>query len=165
MLYKDAAFVCLFIVYWLNISHFHNCLCQDSNGNVRALVLTMSAMYRPLPPPPRPTGARPPPTPRPPDVLSYPYSGHSNVTVPEPQDELPTMTFPSGTLLHKGFYDLLAMIPTPLPSRILWNASPPEQPVLVGPRYEHIAPTGTRPTVRKGRRVSKDMVSKPTGFV
>ncbi len=28
----------------------------------------------------------------------------------------------------------------PLPSRILWNTSPPEQPVLVGPRYdsEHI---------------------------
>ncbi|KAF8348356.1 kinase-like protein [Amanita rubescens] len=126
----------------------------------------MSAMYRPLPPPPRPPmGARPPPSPRSPDVLSYPYSGHSNVIVPVPQDELPAMIIPSGTLLHKGFYDLLAMIPTPLPSRILWNTSAPEQPVLVGPRYEHIAPTGTRPTVRKGRRVSKDMVSKPTGFV
>ena len=136
----------------------------------------MSPMQRPLPPPPSPPiGARPAPGQRPLNVventtfLSYPYPGHSdlNVVIPEPQDELPAMTFPSGTLLHKGFYDLLAMIPTPLPSRFLWNTTPPELPALAGPRYEDITPvtTGTRPTARKGRRISKDMVSKPTGFV
>jgi len=87
----------------------------------------------------------------------------------------PTSTFPAGTLLHKGFYDLLAMIPTPSPSQLFWGApSPPlpstPQQTTAGPRYEHIGPTSTRPlppavVLKKGRRVSKDMVSKPTGFV
>ncbi|KAL1743858.1 kinase-like domain-containing protein [Schizophyllum fasciatum] len=99
-------------------------------------------------------------------------------------------TLPGGTLLHKGFYDLLAMIPTPSPSRFLLGAaasppppSPPEQ-LVAGPRYETIRP-GKTPmpppppaprspvyspppspaTPRRGRRISKDMVSNPTGFV
>ncbi|PFH53787.1 hypothetical protein AMATHDRAFT_187183 [Amanita thiersii Skay4041] len=82
-------------------------------------------------------------------------------------------TIPSGTILHKGFYDLLAMIPTPSPSRLWWGVAAPrdessrEQPIA-GPRYEDMPSspqTGIRPTARKGRKVSKDMVSKPTGFV
>ncbi|KAK2464277.1 hypothetical protein APHAL10511_003734 [Amanita phalloides] len=83
----------------------------------------------------------------------------------EPQDELPTMTIPSGA--HKGFYDLLEMIPTLLPSRFSWNTAPSEQPPVVAPRYEDITSmtAGTRPTAREGRRVSRNMVSKPTGFV
>jgi hypothetical protein len=99
----------------------------------------------------------------------------------------PTTSRLNGTLLHKGFYDLLAMIPTPSPSRLLWGPpAPPPDPVLAGPRYEHIPP-GLPPTIsetpikpsspssattaastsplRKGRRISKDMVSNPTGFV
>ncbi|KIL65992.1 hypothetical protein M378DRAFT_23793 [Amanita muscaria Koide BX008] len=134
-------------------------------------------MQRPLPPPPKaPMGARPMPTSRALEILEdpiysrYPYPVHSNVVVPEPQSELPAMTIPSGTLLHKGFYDLLAMIPTPIPSpsRFLWgNPEPPQEQPVAGPRYEDIAPAsaGVRPAARKGRRVSKDMVSKPTGFV
>ncbi|KAF5325825.1 hypothetical protein D9611_000036 [Ephemerocybe angulata] len=78
-------------------------------------------------------------------------------------------SIPVGTFLHKGFYDLLAMIPTPSPSRLLWGV--PKQgvdPVVAGPRYEHIHPptnAAIKAMPKKGRRVSKDMVSKPTGFV
>ncbi|KAJ7878268.1 hypothetical protein B0H13DRAFT_1892730 [Mycena leptocephala] len=53
--------------------------------------------------------------------------------------QLPT-TLPEGTLLHKGFYDLLSMIPTPSPSRLIWGASAAEKPGLAGPRYEQIRP-------------------------
>ncbi|KAK1236322.1 hypothetical protein PQX77_000438 [Marasmius sp. AFHP31] len=96
-------------------------------------------------------------------------------------DQPPSSALPAGTLLHKGFYDLLSMIPTPSPSRLLWNSQPPAEPVVAGPRYEHIPPSHAGPTFkgtpapsspplspvtpRKGRRISKDMVSKPTGFV
>ncbi|KAF8070658.1 kinase-like domain-containing protein [Lyophyllum atratum] len=92
---------------------------------------------------------------------------------PHTYDE-PVSRVPAGTLLHKGFYDLLAMIPTPSPSRLLWGApqtSPTvPDPIVAGPRYENIGPSSTRavgPAVsaKKGRRISKDMVSKPTGFV
>jgi hypothetical protein len=41
--------------------------------------------------------------------------------------QLPT-TLTEGTLLHKGFYDLLSMIPTPSPSRLIWGASAAEEP-------------------------------------
>lgn len=93
------------------------------------------------------------------------------------RDEPPTTTLPGGTLLHQGFYDLLAMIPTPSPSRLLWGASWNQQAVVAGPRYEDLSPrtdVGANipppplPTSRfpkKGRRISKDMVSKPTGFM
>ena len=100
-------------------------------------------------------------------------------------------TLPGGTLLHKGFYDLLAMIPTPSPSRFLLGAtgaSPPPAPppdrLVAGPRYETIrpgkppmpppapapqspaySPPSSPATPRRGRRISKDMVSNPTGFV
>lgn len=88
-----------------------------------------------------------------------------------------------GTLLHKGFYDLLALIPsTPSPSRLFWRGPNPEP--VAGPRYEDITSVGppaanvaqadvkptpptSPPPVKnlKARRISKDMVSKPTGFV
>ncbi|KAG6378156.1 kinase-like domain-containing protein [Boletus reticuloceps] len=72
-------------------------------------------------------------------------------------------------LLHKGFYDLLAMIPTPSPSRLFqWGSN------QSNPRYDPLAPaTSAAPTpalppsepLKKNKRISKDMVSKPTGFV
>lgn len=88
---------------------------------------------------------------------------------PHHYDEPPSTSVPAGTFLHKGFYDLLSMIPTPSPSRLLWKAPAPsvEPPhVVAGPRYEDLDPnSATRAMPKKGRRVSKDMVSKPTGFV
>lgn len=87
-------------------------------------------------------------------------------------------TLRGGTLLHRGFYDLLALIPsTPSPSRFFWSSPTPQDPdPIAGPRYEEIpstplkppsvqAPSSPPPPLRKGRRISKDMVSKPTGFV
>lgn len=83
-----------------------------------------------------------------------------------------------GAMLHKGFYDLLAMIPTATASRFLWGQGPPKDDtaVVAGPRYENIPPRSppaaaaspnpnTIATPRKGRRLSKDMVSKPMNFV
>lgn len=91
----------------------------------------------------------------------------------------PATTLPGGTLLHQGFYDLLSMIPTPSPSRLLWGANWNQQPeVAPGPRYEtHLSPNNAGlhqakpimsspgPVSPKKRRISKDMVSNPTGFV
>ena len=86
--------------------------------------------------------------------------------------DVPSSTIPPGTLLHKGFYDLLAIIPTPSASGLIWRTPPPPpiDPVIPGPRYEDIGPSSTRPvapplSTRKGRRINKNMVSKPTGFV
>lgn len=124
----------------------------------------LSSGRRPLPSPPGPpVGARP-----------SPYS-YTNI-LPYPPQEIydePSSTIPAGTFLHKGFYDLLAMIPTPSPSRLIWGSppSPPtSDPVIAGPRYEDISPVSTKPPVpavstRKARRISKDMVSSPTSFV
>ncbi|PPR02421.1 hypothetical protein CVT26_011389 [Gymnopilus dilepis] len=136
---------------------------------------------RPLPSPPgrpAPMGPRPNQyyyspisndvySPSNPYYMAYPYPPYAA----HPQDlyeEPATSSVPVGTFLHKGFYDLLAMIPTPSPSRLLWKAPSPatEEPVVAGPRYEDLSPnTSTKPMPKKGRRVSKDMVSKPTGFV
>lgn len=114
---------------------------------------------------------------RPPDLYSpanpyYPYYAESDEYNEQPR------TLRGGTLLHKGFYDLLSMIPTPSsPSRFLqqWIApTPDDTTVVAGPRYEQIEAAAPArgayspplsPTGRKGRRISKDMVSKPTGFV
>ncbi|KAF9222561.1 kinase-like protein [Gyrodon lividus] len=104
--------------------------------------------------------------------------------VPPSQDvyEDTAPMLPAGTLLHKGFYDLLAMIPTPSPSRLFqWGSNQPPPPsrldMMAGPRYEAINPktnlnVPTNPVLphpssplKKNRRISKDMVSKPTGFV
>ena len=95
----------------------------------------------------------------------YPYS--PSVYHPETYQEPATTSVPTGTFLHKGFYDLLAMIPTPSPSRLLWKA--PSHPLILdgfvaGPRYEH-QESNIKSVPKKGRRVSKDMVSSPTGFV
>ncbi|KAI0256317.1 hypothetical protein BJV78DRAFT_455348 [Lactifluus subvellereus] len=97
-----------------------------------------------------------------------------------PRDDPPAATLRGGTLLHKGFYDLLALIPTPSPSRFLWGASADPAPdVVAGPRYEDLPGSNDAPggkvvvslpssgpvSPKKGKRISKDMVSKPLGFV
>ncbi|KAF7966687.1 hypothetical protein HWV62_37490 [Athelia sp. TMB] len=92
-------------------------------------------------------------------------------------DDPPTTTLSGGTMLHQGFYDLLSMIPTPSPSRLIWGATWNRQPeVIAGPRYEDMATsrgmgqpkaftTPSSSVSPKKRRVSKDMVSSPTGFI
>lgn len=120
---------------------------------------------------------------------SYLYSSYiSPVPYPplprsSPDEADETSPLRGGTLLHKGFYDLLALIPsTPSPSRFFWRSSEPE--TLSGPRYEDIHPQAPpaanippvsakspppasppSPKNLKARRISKDMVSKPTGFM
>ena len=103
--------------------------------------------------------------------------GLSNTHIPRPlvvQSEEPaTTTLRGGTLLHQGFYDLISMIPTPSPLLFGWR------PLVAGPRYEDISPvvvgidTAT-PTIscpispiilKKSKRISKDMVSRPSGFM
>jgi len=114
--------------------------------------------------------------------LSRPPYAPSGPSIPV-DSEPPTATLRGGTLLHKGFYDLLALIPTPSPSRFLWGATADPSPgVVAGPRYEdlpepnHVPPVQFSPPAvslpspgpvysKKGRRISKDMVSKPMGFV
>jgi len=101
-----------------------------------------------------------------PYFMPYAYSPYV-YQPPEFYEEPTTTSVPTGTFLHKGFYDLLAMIPTPSPSRLLWKApSPPLDELVAGPRYEHQeSNTAIKSMPKKGRRVSKDMVSNPTGFV
>lgn len=83
---------------------------------------------------------------------------------------------PAGTILHRGFYDLLAMIPTPSPSRLLWGAIQPQRSTrpMAGTRYEEINPNDNVHSSqiplslvpsKKGRKINKDMVSPPTCFV
>ncbi|CDO72531.1 hypothetical protein BN946_scf184983.g14 [Trametes cinnabarina] len=130
-----------------------------------------------------------------PDMYSYgnPYMGPypyqptmSPPLPPAPEYEPPSATLRGGTLLHKGFYDLLALIPsipsTPSPSRLFWpRAQNADAEPVAGPRYEEIGnvastspkaaavPTPTvaqsPPRNLKARRISKDMVSKPIGFI
>jgi len=94
------------------------------------------------------------------------------------EDERPAATLRGGTLLPEGLYDLLAQIPTSSPfdssgARLLV----PPLDVVAGPRYEdlpdsnQVAPIKLALTSvslsagpvspKKGRRISKDMVSKP----
>ncbi|KAF9070116.1 kinase-like protein [Rhodocollybia butyracea] len=95
---------------------------------------------------------------------------HFPYDYPEQSDDRTTPAFPAGTLLHKGFYDLLAMIPTPSPSRLLqqWR---PDNSLVAGAPYEQQGRGAIKPTspllspAKKGRRISKDMVSHPIGFV
>ena len=151
-----------------------------------SLVPMASRASRPLPVPPGPV-----------NPLGGPY--HDSIySVPDPyrnplprppytafpvEDERPAATLRGGTLLHKGFYDLLALIPTPSPSRLLWGATADPPPnVVAGPRYEDLPDSNQVPPIKlaptsvsmsstgpvspkKGRRISKDMVSKPMGFV
>ncbi|KAI5890603.1 kinase-like protein [Schizophyllum commune H4-8] len=152
------------------------------------------AARRPLPIPPSPPdlmAASPyySPGPYPYPSTFFPQHHYDQETFGGPSQFKTTL--PGGTLLHKGFYDLLAMIPTPSPSRFLLGATggspppaPPSDRLVAGPRYETIrpgkppmpppAPAPRSPayspppspaTPRKGRRISKDMVSNPTGFV
>ncbi|KAI8992993.1 kinase-like protein [Trametes punicea] len=129
------------------------------------------------------------------DMYSYgnpymaPYPYHPTMSPPAPptaEYEPPSATLRGGTLLHKGFYDLLALIPsipsTPSPSRLFWpRAQNADAEPVAGPRFEEIEsgvspvqkatapPTSSAapspPRNLKARRISKDMVSKPTGFV
>ncbi|KAJ7163584.1 kinase-like protein [Mycena crocata] len=99
------------------------------------------------------------------DYDGYPFAGQ--YSYPTPQTILP-----GGTMLHKGFIDILSMIPTPSASRLLWGSPVAEEPGLAGPRYEEIKPAARQLSppsspapARKTRRISKDMVSRPTGFV
>jgi len=131
---------------------------------------------RPLPTPPGPV-----------NPLDHIYSPAYQYRTPGPSfpvdEEQPAATLRGGTLLHKGFYDLLALIPTPSPSRILWGAgADPPPDVVAGPRYEDLPGSNNAPSVKfpppavslpspgpvsskKARRISKDMVSNPTGFM
>ncbi|KAL5528307.1 hypothetical protein ACEPAF_7443 [Sanghuangporus sanghuang] len=100
---------------------------------------------------------------------------------PSPVQEEAPGSLPGGTLLHKGFYDLLALIPsTTTVSRFLWGQQQQKggDQLVAGPKYENISPRlpvssgpGPAPTAspslspRKWRRLSKDMVSKPMNFV
>ncbi|KAH0827531.1 hypothetical protein J3R83DRAFT_4250 [Lanmaoa asiatica] len=99
----------------------------------------------------------------------YPYPAYTPPSH-DPADEPPPL-LPAGTLLHKGFYDLLAMIPTPSPSRLFqWASNQTPQPsVIPGSRYVPLGPTSPvfppSSPPRKNRRISKGMVSKPTDFV
>ena len=112
----------------------------------------------------------------------YPYYADFSPTPPvSPQYDAPSSTLRGGTLLHKGFYDLLAFIPSSAsPSRLLWPRSQNQaaEGLISGPRYEEIpsnerpkplspptSPVSSSPRNLKARRISKDMVSKPTGFV
>ncbi|KAF7321744.1 Kinase-like protein [Mycena kentingensis (nom. inval.)] len=133
------------------------------------------AGYRPLPVPPSRYYERNSPG----DVRDDGYPYYSPYT-PTPQIPAGTLRG-TGTMIHKGFYDLLSTISniqTPSPSRFIWGAPPGEEPGLAGPRYETIrpgappvqtrqvpTPSSAAPPARKARRISKDMVSRPTGFV
>jgi protein-serine/threonine kinase len=105
----------------------------------------------------------------------YPYPPLAHQPHAYDSEDEPRNMLPVGTLIHKGFYDLLAMIPTPS-SRFFWGAADPIEPVVAGPRYEDISartnvvpdvppPLAPNTPVKKGRKITKDMVSKPTGFV
>ncbi|KDQ21430.1 hypothetical protein BOTBODRAFT_25873 [Botryobasidium botryosum FD-172 SS1] len=119
---------------------------------------------------------------------AYPSNSPFGYSPASPSYDQPTSIIPGGTMIHKGFYDLLNYVQTatPSPSRILWGG-PKEEPLIAGARYEDMArggvgstpqpkpsPPQARPVVqpkapaevplKKGRRISKDMVSSPTNF-
>lgn len=115
-------------------------------------------------------------------VPPFPYANSAMFQQDKARPNDAPTTLRGGTILHKGFYDLLALIPsTPSPSRLFWRAQPAEP--VAGPRYEDIPPDGVNGTKLvtesppvasvtaaspvknlKARRISKDMVSKPTEF-
>ena len=174
------------VVAALSVSPSGGAACDQSLLLAHSLVLMASRPSRPLPVPPGPV-----------NPLGGPY--HDNIySLPNPyhnplprppytalpiEEGRPAATLRGGTLLHKGFYDLLALIPTPSPSRFLWGATADPPPdVVAGPRYEDLPDSNQVPPIKlaptsvslastgpvspkKGRRISKDMVSKPMGFV
>ena len=105
-----------------------------------------------------------------PSFPAFPYPSYA--AKQEAEHIVGPSALPSGSLLHEGFYDLLAFSANTA-SRFLWGAPKEEQP-LAGPRYENIppsspplqtSPSGPNVSPKKGRRISKDMVSKPTNFM
>lgn len=106
---------------------------------------------------------------------------HHFQSVRTPNEEEPVLsTLRGGTMLHKGFYDLLALA---TPSRFFGGIAASR--LAAGPRYEEIParqppkivaslaniqttpvpPPGAPSPLQKNKRISKDMVSNPTGFV
>ena len=111
----------------------------------------------------------------------YTYSPHPAREPAVNSEAISNNSYLRGTLLHRGFYDLLALIPsTPSPSRFFWGGNQREE-LLAGPKYDNSNPPSHPPnsgyipsrpppvsppsSPQKGRRISKDMVSRPTGFV
>jgi protein-serine/threonine kinase len=116
----------------------------------------------------------------------YPYAAPFSFAYPDAGPSSPPMgmsapplsSLPGGTILHRGFYDLLSLIPTTSPNR-LWRAQPqPPKEEVKAIRYEEMQEGRTvvpRPgnygpplppvPLKKGRKVNKDMVSHPTGFM
>ena len=146
-----------------------------------------SYLYRPLPVPPSYATGDYVRRDEVPKQYHAPYSYFPYTFSPfptrSPVDDNPSVSANSqlgGTLLHRGFYDLLALIPsTPSPSRFFWGADQKEE-LVAGPKYNNVnspplpskvsrplpdIQPASPPIARKGRRISKDMVSKPTGFV
>ena len=81
-----------------------------------------------------------------------PYGYYSPSVHHQPQEfyEEPTTSVPTGTFLHKGFYDLLAIIPTPSPSRLLWKAlTLPLNGFEAGRRYDRNLTKQQNPYLRK----------------
>ena len=117
-----------------------------------SLVPMTSRTSRPLPVPPGPVT----PLGGPYHDNIYSVSGpyHHNL-LPRPpytalpvEDERPAATLRGGTLLHKSFYDLLALIPMPSPSRLLWGATADPLPnVVAGPRYEDLPDSNQVPPI------------------
>ncbi|KZT52106.1 kinase-like protein [Calocera cornea HHB12733] len=83
---------------------------------------------------------------------------------------------PGGTLLHKGFYDLLAMIPTPR-TAMLWGTSRSRFPATARPgavlsknppaaaqNQGYVRVADRAPNAASRRKLSKDMISSPTAF-
>ena len=111
--------------------------------------------------------------------MPLPHHPATQASPANPMNEGGSSFFSGGAMLHKGFYDLLALIPTATASRLLWGPPREEPAVVAGPRYENIAPrsppaatatpalpnANTNLSPKKGRRLSKDMVSKPMNFV
>lgn len=94
-------------------------------------------------------------------------------------DQQGVSSFPGGTILHKGFYDLLALsAPVVQTVSRFWNAAAAktDSSLVAGAPYERLEPaspprltnipasSSTPATPVKKRRISKDMVSSPRGF-
>lgn len=164
----------------------------------------------------RPAGPRPRPNspPRAPVALvqdAPTYAGFGRLDEENPSDT-GRGTLPRGTVLHKGFYDLLSILPNTASQLRAWKGPRDEDNIIAGPRYDEIPapetppkpsppqqaepprgllgrvsailpplepqttrlaasisayfaspPSPTAPT--NPRRVSKDMISSPTGFM
>ncbi|CAE7220852.1 unnamed protein product [Rhizoctonia solani] len=136
-----------------------------------------------------------PSSPRPPYVQSSRMSYRTSNVAPAMASPITVNSHRNATLVHRGFYDLLSLVPGTAgvgvgTRRGQLNTMWPNDELVAGQRYEDIParrpapappPGGTytrpagvpvsppraqEPTSPKGkRRISKDMVSQPMGFV